>query len=228
MSAPSIFRPDFWNSYWAKAYMYIKLGDIDSAKRMVARTPGQHSIEFEKELMVTRFVLKQYDKIIEVGSVEPEKMSWLQDIAVPFAYWVARAHEQKGDAAAAERYYTIALTRLQDELAQRPEDYRLHSALGEVYAALGDKDDAIRHGLRGKELMPVKKDYLNAMDRIWSMAQIYALVGEPELALDEIEFLLVNYSFASTHSVGLEPAFDSLHDHPRYSDLMTRFALAND
>ena len=114
---------------------------------------------------------------------------------------------------------------LEAELTQRPDDYRLHSSLGEMYARLGHRDDAIRHGLMGKELMPPEKDFMVSQDRVWSMALIYALVEEPDLAMDELEYLVSIPSEVSVHNIELEPTFDLLRELQRYKEIITKHAI---
>jgi TolB-like protein/Flp pilus assembly protein TadD len=217
--------PDFWSSYWQAAGMYITLGDTTHARSTLQRAPGDHDDEWEREVMPLRFRLRDYDEIIRRGSATPDEMLWQQERTFPVAMWVGLSYEQKGDNAEAERYFEMALARIKQEIERLPDDNRLHSALGEVYATLGRKEEAIRHGLHGKELMTVAMDFLNSTERIWDMARIYARVGEPDLALDELEYLLKNPTGTTIYNVKFETGFDRLRDHPRYQDLMSRYAL---
>ena len=73
---------------------------------------------------------------------------------------------------------------------KRPGDERIPSALGQVYAGLGRKNEAIREGLRGVEMLPYEKEAMRGAQRVMDLAAIYARVGEPELAIERLEFLL--------------------------------------
>ena len=56
--------------------------------------------------------------------------------------------------------YDSARIVLEGELEERPDDHRVLSSLGIVYAGLGRKEDAIRAGEKGAELSPVSRDAL--------------------------------------------------------------------
>ena len=68
-------------------------------------------------------------------------------------FWM-RQPERARDACEAARVL------LENAVADRPEDPRVHSALGLSYALLGRKDEAIREGERAVALWPVSKDAL--------------------------------------------------------------------
>ena len=70
------------------------------------------------------------------------------------------------------------------EVKQRPDDHRIHSSLGIVYAALGRNEEAIREGKLGVELFPVSKDALIGPYRVEDLALIYVLVGEHDAVMD--------------------------------------------
>ena len=117
----------------------------------------------------------------------------------------------------------MPFVQLEGELEKQPDDYRLRSILGLLYASLGRKEEAIAFGQRGMELMPMTKDAVIGVDRVEDMAGIYALVGEPDLALDKIEYLLGRPCSFTVAIVRLDPTYDSLRDHPRYAEILARY-----
>jgi tetratricopeptide (TPR) repeat protein len=129
----------------------------------------------------------------------------------------------KGDQHQARIYSDSAQIILERELNERPDDHRVHTSLGLVYAALGRKDDAIREGRLGVELSPVSKDMVNGLEKIWSLADIYILAGEYDLALDEIEYLLSTPSSFSVPYLQLHPIYDPLRNLPRYQKLLEKY-----
>jgi Flp pilus assembly protein TadD len=68
--------------------------------------------------------------------------------------------------------YDSARILLEEEVKERPDDHRIRSSLGIVYAALGRKEDAIREGKLGVELFPVSKDAILGPFRIENLAFI--------------------------------------------------------
>jgi tetratricopeptide (TPR) repeat protein len=109
---------------------------------------------------------------------------------------------------------------LEKQLKERPDDHRIHSSLGVVYAGLGRKEDAIREGKLGVELFPVKKDAYIGPARVEDLALVYLMVGEYDAALDQIEYLLSIPSWISVSLLRLDPRYDPLRKLPRFQKLL--------
>ncbi len=139
------------------------------------------------------------------------------------ALLAARTHRLRGESELAHASYDSARAILERELDARPDDDRIHSALGIAYAGLGRKDEAIREGKRGVELYPVSKDAMIGPFRVADLAEIYTMVGEYDAALDEIEYLLSIPSEMSVPLLRLDPIWDPLRDHPRFQDLLEKY-----
>jgi serine/threonine protein kinase/Flp pilus assembly protein TadD len=142
-----------------------------------------------------------------------------------FNYWPrqmveAWLHRSAGDETAVRASMEAARVSLEAAARKRPEDPRIPSALGLVYAELGRKDDAIREGLRGVELLPYEKEALRGAHRVADLAAIYARVGEPELAVDHLEFLLARPTAISVPMLRVDPVWDPIRDHPRFQALV--------
>ena len=109
-------------------------------------------------------------------------------------------------------------------MAAMPDDDRVHTSIGLIYAGLGRKDEALHHGERGRQLMPYSLNTVQGPFRVWEQAMIQAQVGEHEAALESLEWLLTVPSAYSVHWVEVEGAFDTLRDLPKYHELIERFS----
>ena len=89
-----------------------------------------------------------------------------------------------------------------------------------VYAGLGRKEDAIRAGKKGVELLPISKEAWRGAYRLEDLAVIYAQVAEPDLAIDHLETLLSVPSDLSVQLLRLNPKWDPLREHPRFIALL--------
>jgi tetratricopeptide (TPR) repeat protein len=98
-----------------------------------------------------------------------------------------------------------------------------HRALGQTYALLGRKDEAIREAERAEELLPISKDAIQGQYLLGDVAQIYSLVGEPDEALDRIEYLLSVPSALTAAQLRLHPNWDPLRDHPRFAEILDKY-----
>src|SRR5262249_30568886 len=105
---------------------------------------------------------------------------------------------------------------------EEPEKADFHSCLGIAYAGLGRKEDAVREGKKAIELQPVSKDAVNGPNWHEYLAQIYAMTGEPDRAIDELEYLLSIPSEISVPYLRIDPTWNSLHSHPRFQKLLEK------
>ncbi len=119
----------------------------------------------------------------------------------------------------AQAYADSAASAFESQVRKTPEDGQLHALLGVALAYLGRKDEAIREGRRGVELVPMTKNAFQAPYNHHQLARIYLLVGEPDQALDEIELLLKVPTYLSPGWLRMDPAFDPLRNNPRFQQL---------
>ena len=94
--------------------------------------------------------------------------------------------------------------------------------MGIAYAGMGRKADAISEGKRALALLPVSKEAYAGAFRVEEMARIYAMVGEREAAVDQLEYLMSIPFDLAAPGLRLDPAWDSLRDHPRFQKLVGR------
>ncbi len=88
-----------------------------------------------------------------------------------------------------------------------------------IDAALGRKDEAIREGRRAVELLPITKDSIDGAEVAKYLAVIYALVGEKDLAIDQIEATLKIPSTLNYGNLKLHPYWDALRGDPRFEKI---------
>jgi serine/threonine protein kinase/Tfp pilus assembly protein PilF len=118
---------------------------------------------------------------------------------------------------------------LENALREHPEDPRYHSALGQAYAYLGRKDDAIREGYQAIKLYPLSKDAFAGPDYVLQLIRILVIVGEYDDALDKLEYLMSIEAgrIVSISSLRFEPVFDPLRNLPRFKRLLEKYSKDN-
>ena len=139
---------------------------------------------------------------------------------IPFSLMYAQAYGLLADRQLEQENHETARQILETKVSEQPEDERFHSALGIAYAGLGLKEEAIREGLRGVELLPVEKEAWRGSVRVEDLAKIYTMVGEYEEAVDRIEYLLGIPGMLSVNLLRLDPVWDPLRDNPRFQRLL--------
>ncbi len=138
---------------------------------------------------------------------------------VPRALLQAQFHDLLGQREAALKSYSAAVTLLESKLKEAPDDPRFHGSLGIAYAGLGRKSDAVAEGKQALALLPVSKEAYRGAFHVEEMARIYAMVGERDAAIEQLEYLMsIPFDLAGP-GLRLDPAWDSLRDHPRFQKL---------
>jgi len=66
--------------------------------------------------------------------------------------------------------YDTARIHLQEKMEEQPDDPRIHSSLGIVYAMIGRKEEALREEKLGVDLYPIYKDAMIGLSRIEDLA----------------------------------------------------------
>ncbi len=119
--------------------------------------------------------------------------------------------------------YDSARIIMENKVQSRPSDSPFHSYLGIAYAGLGRKEEAIREGKKGVELLPVSKDAVDAPAYVLNLAQIYVMVGDYDSAIDQLGYLLsIPSQDISIPYLRIDPTWAPLRNHPRFQKLLAR------
>ncbi|TFB11476.1 tetratricopeptide repeat protein [Candidatus Marinimicrobia bacterium MT.SAG.3] len=218
-------RPDEMSNYFGKMYLYLQWdGDLQKARAVVAAAEQNAVSVRDPFYIVMIYYMSIYEKRFEDALSSLSKMD---DRAIDnqFNYtheyqMKAKMHGFLNNSGLEKTYYDSALTVYKNMIATDPDDNRLYSSLGLVYAGLNRKKDAIREGKKGVELLPISKEAWRGAYRLEDLAVIYAKVGEYDLAIDEIELLLSIPGDLSVNILRLDPKWDPLREHQRFIKLI--------
>ena len=217
--------PDLPNPYNWQAWNYLAWqGDTQQARAVMERIP--------EGIDPRGFYVLTWSEIFRIERNYEEALSWLLDSPVeilsyqnfffPKSLLIAEVRQMVGDSLQARSDYDSAREILEREMAERPDDPRLHISLGLVYAGLGRKQEAIREGRLAVEQVPMSKDYFIGKYFREYLARIYTMVGEDEAAIDQLEFLLSSQSgmLISHALLRADPMWDPLRGNPRFEKLL--------
>ena len=101
------------------------------------------------------------------------------------------------------------------------------SVLGLIDAGLGRKEEALREGRHGVELLPVEKDSVNGSRMLVYFAIVAGWAGEKDLALQQLELGVraPNSSTALNYgALKLFPFWQPLRDDPRFEKIVASLA----
>jgi tetratricopeptide (TPR) repeat protein len=150
------------------------------------------------------------------------------DFYVPPEWFAGLTARSFGDEAGAQRAFLAARAKVETVVREHPDYATAWSVLGWIDAGLGRKQEAIREGLRGCELMPASRDAYNSPNLIGYLAMIYAWTGEKDLALQTLQQVIharVGLSSATRYgSLKLDPQWDPLRSDPRFEKMVADLA----
>ena len=105
-----------------------------------------------------------------------------------------------------------------------------HAKLGIAHALLGNWAAAVREGTRATSMVPVGGseyagtvhliDAFSGTEHLQDLAVTYALIGEQEGAIDQLEVAVSVPSLVTASELRLNPLYDTLRDNPRFQALL--------
>ncbi len=133
---------------------------------------------------------------------------------LPISLLKGLAYKYQGNEEQALKQLTLAREMLESRVEQLSDDQRVHSALGQTYAALGQKDDAIRHSRRAVELLPASRDAGDGPVFLRHLVLVLAMLGEDDAAIEALDQYLSGYVEWTLKVFMLDPRFERLKNHP--------------
>ena len=145
----------------------------------------------------------------------------MNGVPFPHAWYEGLLAKLRQDATAAHSAFTAARAETEKLVHAQPGNVKPLAVLALIDAELGDKEKAIREGRTACDMLPPTK---NALDGVWLMtnlARIYALTGEKDLALEQLEAVSKLASWSDSYGeLRLNPEWDPLRGDPRFEKLV--------
>ena len=136
------------------------------------------------------------------------------------AFFEGLIYHYAGDEAKAHAAFERARVVTEQLVRESPEDAPFHTMLGEILAALGQKDAAIAEGKRAMELLPESQDAYDGPQITLALASIYACTAENDKALQLLDHLLQTPNGITVPILKLDPVWDPLRKDPRFQALI--------
>ncbi|MEW5702095.1 MAG: protein kinase [Candidatus Zixiibacteriota bacterium] len=214
--------PDQVSGYVAKSQIFcFWRGDTSSARATLASSPNQDDDYTRFGWLWLYWLGRDYPAALgQMARLSSRPLPLEDEGVMPKTLLRAMVYDLMSEPARARGCYDSARVILEDELKERPDDHRVHGALGLAYAGLDRKQEAIQEGKLGTEILPVSRDAMTGPLRVADLAQIYIMVGEYDQALDQIEYLLSIPSLVSVSLLRLDPRYDPLRELPRFQRLL--------
>ena len=222
--------PDRVDGYFRKQEVFYWQGRWRDARAVFEKLPTSFPTT-EYMRFNLEFAERRYEEALAMLNAIPEavfKQVFGERAAGLRAMFECECHSKLGDERGVQETCGRARQILEKKTHEYPDNYWFHASLGRTYAYLGCKDDAICQGERAVALMPVSKDAILGTKFVQRLATINALVGEPEAAIEQIEYLLSIPSRLTVGGLRAHPYWDPLRDHPRFQALLEKYDTDTD
>ena len=216
--------PDLLDPYSWKARLYLRWQGSTKKARAVLEEALRNPKSGENAWVVHTLINidvfdANYQGALDRLSLNPPDVND-QHYFIPNALRSALVYAYMGNQDLSEKYYEETRRILENKIQSDPNDARFHSSLGIAYAGLSQKQDAIREGKLAVKLLPISQEAWRGLNRIEDLARIYTMVGEYDLAIEQLEYLLSIPGEISIPLLRLDPVWDPLHNHPRFQKLL--------
>jgi TolB-like protein/Flp pilus assembly protein TadD/predicted Ser/Thr protein kinase len=209
-----------WSQFGKVRVYYLSNGDTEKARALLETLPPHRFNDYWwilNGMLERNFqgVLGRLDSL-SYDVAEGEYFNFYKHLAYAMVY------QAMNNQSLMKTHAEEARIALEEALREHPEDSRIHTSLGLVYAYLGRKEEAIREGKRAVSLYPQSKDAYGAPHYVNSLAMIYTVVGEYEEAINQLEYLMSIESgdIVSIPVLRLDPMWDPLRQHPSFKRLL--------
>jgi TolB-like protein/class 3 adenylate cyclase/Flp pilus assembly protein TadD len=143
----------------------------------------------------------------------------------PHAFFEGLLAKLRQDAPGAHSAFTAARAEA-EKIVRRahPDDTAPLSVLAVIDAELGHKGKAIEEGRAACDMLPPKKNAITGFFVVTNLAYIYALTGEKDLALQQLEIVSKLPAGPSYGALRLDPEWDPLRGDPRFEKIVASLA----
>ena len=142
----------------------------------------------------------------------------------PHAWFEGLVAKLRQDASAAHSAFMVARSEAEKIVRAQPGNAKPLSVLALIDAHLGQKEKAIQEARAACDLLPIAKDAVDGVLLLTNLAVIYALTGEKDLALKQLDMLSKIPGGPSYRDLRLNPEWDALRGDPRFQKIVVSLA----
>jgi TolB-like protein/Flp pilus assembly protein TadD len=137
-------------------------------------------------------------------------------------YYIGFARRALQDEPGARAAFLKAKSAAEEQLKNSPDDAKLRIQLAKVLAFLGEKGPALAEAQRASELQPESKDALDGPEITEGVAQVNAILGDNDRAIEILDGLLSRPSYVTVQGLRVDPIWDPLRNDPRFQALIDK------
>jgi len=221
--------PDPW-SQMMFAEIKLDKGDPVGAQALLSEVPLDFSptTEIWETRVTAALYLHDYDGASRVIAATPADVASDAFSGQPPESWadglIARF---RGDKEKAQTVFAAAQKKLESSRGDKTKNWIYFVRLARLEAGVGRKEDAIRDARQALDLMPIAKDAVSGPTAATNLALVYAWTGEPNLAIEQLEFLAKIPCGPSYGDLRFNPSWDSLRGDKRFDKIVAAAKAAS-
>ena len=218
-------NPDSLSLRSIKAQLAIgEKGSFEIARRVLANlTPEQAKSHMAGQAVQVLLLERKYAEALRAAESVTDEMLTKEPDALPMKYMVIGiAKKLQGDEAGAREAFLASKRLAEKYVNDAPNEAERHAKLAVILAWLEEKEAAIAAGKRATELLPESVDAFDGPKITESLAEVYAIVGEHDKAIELLDHLLSKPSFVTVASLKVLPVWDWLRHNPRFDELLKK------
>jgi tetratricopeptide (TPR) repeat protein len=197
--------------------LILKNGNTSEARVLLETAIQKTGINFtELKILLDIYDRKYDDALKKAEKSQPADYKYAGNKQL----FLAEIYEFKYNLKNARLYYDSALVSLNRTIAINKDDTQIHSLIG-IAINTGNKENAIAEGKKAIDL--IKYDNFDKSDMILNLAKIYTMIGEYDLAISTIDYLLQFPSCISIKLLKLDPVWEPLYDKPDFQSLLRKY-----
>jgi TolB-like protein/Tfp pilus assembly protein PilF len=197
-----------------KAFAAVK--SIPMTEQQKLRTAGARADVFLLER-------KYADGLREAENLPDDPLSGFPAHLYDKYYIVGFARKALHDEPGARAAFLKAKSAVEEQLKQSPDLPDAHIQLAKVLAHLGEKDAALAEAQRATELLPESKDAFGGPEIATGAAEVYAILGDNDRAVEILDRLLSRPSAVTVEGLKVNPIWDPLRSDPRFQALVQKY-----
>jgi TolB-like protein/Flp pilus assembly protein TadD len=168
---------------------------------------------------------RKYAEALQVLHQFPGDVLRAYDSSIPKAFLEGVLYYCESDKPKAQAAFEQARGVAEGLVRESPDDASRRAMLGQILAALGQREAAIAEGKRAVALLPESEDAFGGPMITVALAQIYTWVGEHAEAIRLLDHLLEVPSGVTVPLLNVDPTWDALRNDPRFQALIDKYAV---
>jgi TolB-like protein/Flp pilus assembly protein TadD len=215
-------------SYSAHAFKgavaILSKGDTSAAEKQLALLPKTTDVDgglTSNRVWVLTLQRRFADALQALQQFRGEVLNAYEG-SVPRAFLEGVFYHYQDDQPRAKMMFEQARVVAERLVNESPDDAPRRAMLGQILAALGQKDAAIAEGKRAAELLPESEDAFGGPSITTALAQIYVWTGDYDQAFRLLDHLLETPNGLTVPFLKLDPAWDPLRKDARFQALIDK------